>query len=170
MPPRELIEKVLEAGRFAPTASNRQTIRFIVITKPEVLDTLARLVREETARLEGRDPASAANDSKAFHYHAPALIVTTNKIGYANALTDSSCALENMMVAANALDLGSCWVNQIRKFTDAEAVRAYMYTLGMPEDEAVTGSLALGYAADGLPNREPLPRTGNPFSWITDED
>ena len=47
-----------------------------------------------------------------FHYGAPVYIVTANKMGYGNAMADSACALENMMIAANALDLGSCWINQ----------------------------------------------------------
>ena len=79
---------------------------------------------------------------------------------------DSACALENMMVAANALDLGSCWINQLHWLTDHEAIHAYMTKLGLEENETVTGGLILGYGAGGAPVRGELKRTGNPVTWI----
>ena len=41
-----------------------------------------------------------------------------------------------------------------------------MEGLGLGEDETITGGLIVGYAADGEPLREPLPRTGNPVTWV----
>ena len=175
LPPMELIEKVIEAGRAAPSGSNSQTTHFIVITKREVLTELTKLVQAEFAKMEvGPDTyVSLRNSITAsmagryyFHYNAPVLIVTANRIGYGNALADSACALENMMIAANALDLGSCWINQLRWLTDNEAVRAYMEGLGLADNEYITGGLILGYGYDGAPVRTELPRTGNPVTWI----
>ena len=45
-----------------------------------------------------------------FNYGAPALIVLTKSQGYANNFADVSCAMQNMMLACNEPDLGSCWV------------------------------------------------------------
>jgi nitroreductase len=101
-----------------------------------------------------------------FHYHAPVLIVTANRKGYGNALADSACVLENMMIAGNALDLGSVWINQLHWLDESPAVREYLYGLGLSENETVTGGLALGYPEAGLPNREMLARTGNPVTWV----
>ena len=177
VPEKELIEKVIEAGRYAPSGGNSQTTHFLVITDPEVLKELAWIVQTAFAKMEIRENtyASLKNSINAsrrggyvFHYNTPVLIVTANKKGYGNAMADSACALENMMIAANALDLGSCWINQLHWLDEDEAVREYLYGLGLAEDETVTGALSLGYAADGLPNRTPLPRTGNPLTWITD--
>lgn len=174
-PQRELIEKVVEAGRAAPSGSNSQTTHLIVITNPETLSELAALVRAEFAKMEAGSETyvslrNAINASKrgeyVFHYHAPLLIVTANKKGYGNAIADSACALENMMIAANALDLGACWINQLHWLTDNEAVRRYMTALGLAEDETITGGLILGYGADGLPVREERIRTGNPVTWV----
>ena len=81
-------------------------------------------------------------------------------------MADSACALENMMIAANALDLGACWINQLHWLTDHEAVRAYMGGLGLAEDETITGGLILGYGFDGSPVRTELERTGNPVTWV----
>ena len=175
MPPRELIEQVVEAGRFAPSGSNSQSTHFIVITDPAVLLSLADAVRSAFAGMELSDDLyiSLRNSVKAaksgnyvFHYNAPVLIVVANRRGYGNAMADSSCALENMMIAANALDLGSCWINQLHWLDEDPTIRARMYELGLGEEETITGGLILGYPASGLPERTPLERKGNPVTWI----
>ena len=174
IPPRDLIEKVIEAGRHAPSGHNNQTTHFIVITDQKVLSELADMVREAFASMEVKEDmyismknaiANAKKGGHAFHYNAPVLIVVTNRIGYGNAMADSACALENMMVAANALDLGTCWINQLHWLDDNPTIRKYMYNLGLEENETITGAMILGYAADGLPERKPLERKGNPVTW-----
>ncbi|MBQ4513467.1 MAG: nitroreductase family protein [Anaerolineaceae bacterium] len=175
LPDQLLIEKVIEAGRYAPSGGNSQTTHFIIITKPDILDEIAWIVQTAFAKMQIQPNTyqslqNSINASKRgnyiFHYNTPVLIVTANKKGYGNAMADSACALENMMIAANALDLGSCWINQLHWLDEDEAVREYFYGLGLEEDETVTGALALGYPADGLPNRKALPRTGNPVTWV----
>ena len=174
-PPKELIDTVIQAGRAAPSGSNSQTTHFIVITRRETLDALAKLVCEAFAAMEEKTDMyvslrNSINRAKSgqyvFHYGAPVLIVTANRKGYGNALADSACALENMMIAANALDLGSCWINQLHWLDDDESIRAFMEHLGLGVDETITGGLILGYGADGAPVREPLSRHGNPVTWI----
>ena len=170
-----MIEQVIEAGRAAPSGANSQTTHMIVITKRKVLDELAPMVQEAFAAMEVgpeayvslRHSVSAAKRSGyVFHYGAPVLIVTANRKGYGNAMADSACALENMMIAANALDLGSCWINQLHWLDKDVRVRSYLEKLGLKEDETVTGGLILGYGHDGLPVRSELKRTGNPVTWI----
>ena len=177
LPPRALIEQVVEAGRCAPSGGNSQTTHFIVITRRETLDALAAAAQAAFAGMElGPDTyVSLRNSIQAskrgnyvFHYGAPVLIVTANKKGYGNALADSACALENMMIAANALDLGACWINQLHWLTEDADIRARMEALGLAEDETITGGLILGYGADGLPERRPLERRGNPVTWVED--
>ena len=177
LPPRAVIEKIIEAGRAAPSGSNSRTTHLIVITRQDVLSELAVMVQEAFAAMEtGPETyvslrhavSSAKKGGYVFHYGAPVLIVTANRKGYGNALADSACVLENMMIAANALDLGACWINQLHWLDEDEAVREYLYGLGLQEDETVTGALALGFSAEGLPNRSPLPRTGNPVTWISE--
>jgi len=175
----EQIKAVIEAGRAAPSGGNSQTTHFIVITRKAVLSELAALVQAEFAKMEAGPDTYASlvhsiRASKAggyvFHYNAPVLIVTANRIGYGNALADSACALENMMIAANAMDMGSCWINQLHWLTDNPAVRAYMTGLGLADDETITGGLILGYGFGGKPLREALPRTGNPVTWVLDPE
>lgn len=175
-----LLRQIVEAGRYAPSGGNSQTTRFFVITDGAVLTELAALVKAEFSRMEVtpgmyRSLAGAIRASKGeryvFHYGAPALIVTANKADYGNNIADCACALENMMLMANALDLGSCWINQLRWLNESEAVNAVFRRYGLREDERIYGAVSIGWAAteDGLPPRVPLERTGNPVTVIGEE-
>ncbi len=171
------LDQVLEAGRYAPSGGNCQTTHFIVIKQKAVLDKLADLARQEFAKMEIEENTyfslvKSIQASKAgiyvFHYNAPVLIVTANRKDYGNNMADCSCALENMMIMANALDLGSCWINQLRWLNENPVLLTYMKELGLKEEERVYGALALGYAdtPDKLPVRTPLPRKGNPVTMV----
>ena len=174
---KEKLEQVIEAGRFAPSGGNNQTTHFIVIQNTAVLTELARIAREEFAKME-LAPDTYASLAKAiqlskkgsyvFHYNAPVLILTANRIGYGNNMADCSCAVENMMLMANALDLGSCWINQINWLNENPAMVAYLKRLGMQDGETVYVSMALGYpdSEDGLPFRRVVERKGNPVTFI----
>jgi len=175
--PRELPEQIVEAGRYAPSGGNNQTGHFLVVTDPAVLARLAEMAQEAFAGMEitestYRSLAFAIQAAKrggyVFHYHAPALIIAANKKDYGNNMADTASALENMMLMANALDLGSCWINQLRWLNEDPALLAYERELGLAEDERVYGAVAVGFAdtPDGLPERTPLPRTGNRVEYI----
>ncbi len=175
--PQEVLDKVIEAGRQAPSGKHKNQSRFIVIRKKEVLQELIALVQQEFAKMEvtpenddnfGGAIRAAKKGGYVFMYNAPVLIVVANKRDYGNKYADVSCAMQNMMLAANALDLGSCWINQLRWLQDNPVLRAYLQKLGMAEDEEVCASLSIGYpnTPDGLPGRRVMPVTGNPVVYI----
>lgn len=173
----EKISQIIEAGRYAPSGGNNQTTHFLVVQKKEILDELAQIVKNEFAKMELTQDMykSLANSIRAskgekyiFHYNAPVLIITANKKDYGNNMADCACALENMMLMANALDLGSCWINQLKWLNENEAVFNYLMGLGLKDDERVFGAAAVGYAdtVDGKPLRTPLERKGNLVTMI----
>lgn len=175
--PQEVLDKVIEAGRQAPSGKHKNQSRFIVIRKKEVLQELIALVQQEFAKMEvtpenddnfGGAIRAAKKGGYVFMYNAPVLIVVANKRDYGNKYADVSCAMQNMMLAANALDLGSCWINQLRWLQDNPVLREYLQKLGMAEDEEVCASLSIGYpdTPDGLPGRRVMPVTGNPVVYI----
>lgn len=175
--PQEVLDKVIEAGRQAPSGKHKNQSRFIVIRKKEVLQELIALVQQEFAKMEvtqenddnfGGAIRAAKKGGYVFMYNALVLIVVANKKDYGNKYADVSCAMQNMMLAANALDLGSCWINQLRWLQDNPVLRAYLQKLGMAEDEEVCASLSIGYpdTPDGLPGRRVMPVTGNPVVYI----
>ena len=170
--PEEQLNQIIEAGRFAPSGGNCQSTHFIVIKNRDILTLLADLVQQEFAKMEitpglYKSIVNSINASKkgnyVFHYNAPVLIITANQKDYGNNIADCACALENMMLMANALNFGSCWINQLKWLNENPVILECMKKLGMDESERVYGALAVGYpdTEDGLPNRDPLARTGN---------
>ena len=174
---REKLEKVIEAGRYAPSGGNNQTSHFLVVQAPAVMEKLIALAEAAFARMEADENTypSLRNSilvSKkggyAFTYHAPVLVIVANRKDYGNNMADSVAAIENMMIAANALDLGSCYINQLYWLNEEPSLLAYLRELGMKENERVYASMVLGYAAteNGIPNRKPLERKGNETTFI----
>lgn len=177
MVPKEMLDAVVEAGRYAPSGGNSQSTHFIVVKNKEVLNKLANLAKEEFAKMEaGPDTykslvhsiTASKSGNYIFHYNCPVLIITANKKEYGNNIADCACALENMMLMANSLNLGSVWINQLRWLNENPSILKAMKELGMEDDERVYGALALGYpdTVDGLPVRTALDRTGNKVTCI----
>ena len=173
----ETLTEIIEAGRYAPSGGNSQTNRFFVITDEEVLKQVADIARDAFSKMEVyegmyRSLQSSIMQSKngnyVFHYNAPCLIVLANRKVYGNNMADVACALENMMIAANAKDLGSCYVNQLKWLNENEDILKVFTEFGLKGDERIYGSLAIGYpdTADGLPERRQIPRKGNEVIYI----
>lgn len=161
--PQELLEQVLEAGRYAPSGKNVQAAHFLVIENRAILDRLAVLVREAFQEAGVKRP-----EGYIFHYDPKVLIVLCNRTDNVNNLADTGCALENMMLMASELELGSCWINQLKDLNGNEAINAYLYSLGMGKEERAYGALALGYpdSKTGLPEHTPKERTGNRVTYV----
>ena len=120
---QEKLDKLLEAGRQAPSGGNNQTSHFFVIRNREVLDKLIEMTEKAFSGMEITENTYASikhsivaskKGGYVVCYNAPVLIVVANRKNYGNNIADCACAIENMMVAANALDLGSCWINQLK--------------------------------------------------------
>lgn len=154
-PSRSVITAVVEAGRHAPSSRNRQMNKFYVITDPEILSAISRISAEHLEGWAGKDCL----------YGAPVLVLVTNRRENICALQDSACAMENMMLAAAGLGVGSCWLNQPFHLRDHEAMLALLDSIGVSRDEVACGSLALGYPRGELfPGRQTI--RGNPMVWV----
>ena len=173
----EKLQQIVEAGRFGPTGGNAQGNHFFVISNATVLMMLKDMVQTAFAKMELRDDLykSLKNSimlsqkgNYSFSYNAPVLIVVANKKDYGNNMADVACAVENMMLAANELDLGSCYINQLKWLNEEPSIRGYLGTLGLKDDERVYASVAIGYAdtESGLPNRTEALRIGNEVVFV----
>ena len=173
----EKLQQIVEAGRFGPTGGNAQGNHFFVISKIETLMVLKELVQNAFAKMELRDDLYKSLKNSimlsqkghySFSYNAPVLIVVANKKDYGNNMADVACAVENMMLAANELDLGSCYINQLKWLNEEPSIRGYLGTLGLKDDERVYASVAIGYpdTETGLPNRAESPRVGNEVVFV----
>ncbi len=174
---QEKLDRILEAGRQAPSGGNNQTSHFFVIRNRDVLDKLIAMTEKAFADMEVTENTYASmrhsitasrKGGYVFCYNAPVLIVAANRKDYGNNIADCACALENMMVAANALDLGTCWINQLKWLNEEPEIVEYLRGFGLKEEERVYGAVAVGYPATdtGLPNRNLMILKGNEVTWI----
>jgi nitroreductase len=97
---KNIIEKIIEAGQWAPTACNFQGYRFIVIDNPELF-----------ARITRRGAADFLKDVK------QAILVLydnqTDNFEYKDYIQSASAAIQNMLLKAHALQVGTCWINHL---------------------------------------------------------
>ena len=174
---QEKLDRILDAARQAPSGGNNQTCHFIVIRSPQVLGKLIAMTEAAFAKMEIAEDtyaslkhaiAASKKGGYVFCYNAPVLIVAANRRDYGNNMADCACAIENMMVAANALDLGSCWINQLRWLNEEPSLVEYLQSLGMKENERVYGAVIVGTPAtdSGLPNRNLMAQKGNEVTYV----
>ena len=130
--PEELLQAVLEAGR------GRQSPTIIAVTSEGYRQKISEL-----------NAAVLGSDSDPY-YGAPVIILVLAD-GTANTFVeDGSCVLENMMLAAASLGLGSVWVHREREIFDSEEGKALLQAWGLPETLRGVGSIALGYPAGAI--------------------
>lgn len=167
------VARIVEAGQLAPSGHNMQTAHFVVVQQAAVLEELRLVVREAFAGMETpADPhdmkSTAIRLSKKgsynFMYNPPTFVIAANKRGYGNAMADTALALGNMMLLAQEIGIGSCWINQLRWLCDNEKVQAALEKLGIGRDEVVCGGLALGYCDQ--PERPATVIKGNRVDYI----
>ena len=173
--PEAILNEIVEAGRYAPSANNRQATNFYIITNAEKLARLKGVVTAALAETEAQEGMSStllklikrAKEGAGeidVTYGAPALIVTTNTKGSPNAIADCSCALQNMMLAASVNQIANVWVNQFHQLRETLPVKEFFASLGVTEGEEICGALALGYSEKI--ETSPLPRTGFSVTYI----
>lgn len=128
----EVLQQILEAGRQAPSAANKQPIRFIVVKDHDILKNLCDTLLSR------------------FVKYAPLAIVgcadVTSLLTGKWAVVDATIAMQNMVIAAWALGVGSCWIGACNE----EKVKAL---LKIPDKWKVVALLTFGYPAE-----QPIPR------------
>ena len=129
----ELIDEVLKAGTYAPTGMNRQSPIIIAITNKEVRDKLSKL----NAKIMGSniDP----------FYGAPVVLVVLADKSYPSYIYDGSNVMENMMIAAKSLGLGTCWIHRAKEEFETEEGKEILKSLGITGDYEGIGNCILGY-------------------------
>lgn len=140
----EELKAVLEAGTYAPTSRGMQA-PYIVAVQNEAL-------RRKLAAMNARIMGVTSNP----YYDAPTYVLVFAPAEAHNPIQDGSCILENMMLAAHAIGLGSCWIHREREMFGTEEGKALMKKWGLPDGLMGIGALALGYPAEAP--AQPKPR------------
>ena len=119
--PAELIEVILECGKFAPSAMNVQPWHFTVVTKREVLDEINKEVKTVMAtQTDDYSRTNSANPAYDTFRTAPMAIFASGMINAKYGESDSANAIENMALAAHSLGLGSCYIASFRRAFEGE--------------------------------------------------
>ncbi|MBQ1466635.1 MAG: nitroreductase [Eubacteriaceae bacterium] len=152
MVPDEVIEKIIQAGTYAPTGMGKQSPIIIAVTNREVRDKLSAL---NASVMGGKgDP----------FYGAPVVLVVLADKSIPTYLYDGSLVMGNLMLAAHDLGVGSCWIHRAKEEFASEEGKAILKELGIEGDYEGIGNCILGYA-DG-PEPEAKPRKENYAYWI----
>ena len=136
----EQLNAVLEAGTYAPTSRGLQSPFIVAIQNDELKARLAQM----NAEIMG----VTTNP----YYDAPTYVLVFVPADAPNGIQDASLVLENMMLAAHAQGLGSCWIHREREMFATEEGKNLMKLWNLPEGLVGIGALALGY-----PDGEPSP-------------
>ena len=136
----EQLNAVLEAGTYAPTSRGLQSPFIVAIQNEELKARLAKM----NAEIMG----VTTNP----YYDAPTYVLVFVPSDALNGIQDASLVMENMMLAAHAQGLGSCWIHREREMFATEEGKELMKQWGLPEGLVGIGALALGY-----PDAEPSP-------------
>ena len=137
LPPAELIDRVIEAGCYAPSGMGKQSAIIIAVTDKETRDRLSKM----NAGIMG-----AAIDP---FYGAPVVLIVLADKNIPTFRYDGSLVLGNLMNAAHALGLGSCWIHRAKEEFESEEGKEILRKLGITGDYEGIGHCVLGYPAEG---------------------
>lgn len=142
--PDDVLDTILNVGLYAPSAMNCQESVMVAVRDKETRDLLSKLNARVMMSYDGSDP----------FYGAPCVVVVFAKKA-PNAEKDGSLVMANLMEAANALGIGSCWINRADKMFEFEEGKELLKKWGLSDEWLGIGNCILGYPAD---EPKPTPR------------
>lgn len=129
----DLMEKIVRAGQFAPSGMNRQIYAFVVVKDEELVAKLSKM------------NADAMNSTSDPFYGAKSLIIVFADTNAPTYLYDGALAMGNLMNAANALGVDSCWIHRAKEVFETTEGKEMKKTWGLPESYEGIGHCILGY-------------------------
>lgn len=127
--PQDVLARIMEAARLAPSWANKQCWRYVIVDDPAVLDRAAAMAKNFGAPMMvvlcGDPSASGQRDGKDYY------------------LVDAAISMEHLVLAAAAEGLGTCWV--AGRIDEAGLKKE----LGIPDNLRVIATTPLGYPSDG---------------------
>lgn len=159
--PADDLNAILEAGAYAPSGMHYETWHFTAVRNTVKLEELNERIKGAFAKSDDKHLRERGHsETYCCYYHAPTLVIVSNEPKQWWAGMDCACAIENMFLAATSLGIASCWINQLGTTCDDPEVRAYLTSLGVPENHKVYGCVALGYKAEGALLKEKTVKAG----------
>ncbi|MEA4966307.1 MAG: nitroreductase [Oscillospiraceae bacterium] len=129
----DALQQILEAGLYAPAGKGKQSTAFVVVQDRETVEKLSRM--NAAVLGGGGDP----------FFGAPTVIVVLADRSVGTCVEDGSVALCNLMNAAHALGLGSCWIHRAGPVFASEEGKEMLKKWGVEGDYIGVGHCILGY-------------------------
>ena len=152
MPPRDVVAAVCEAGTYAPTGRGKQSPIILAVTDKTLRDRLSRM-----------NAAIMGTEGDPF-YGAPVVLVVLADRTVPTAHYDGCSVMCQLVNAAQAVGLASCWIHRAKEEFDSEEGKAILRELGITGDYVGIGHCVLGYAAQPLPPAPP--RKADYIHWV----
>lgn len=150
--PQDVLDRILEAGTYAPTAMGLQSPIILCVTNKEMRDRLSKM------------NAAVMNGTNDPFYGAPVVLVVLADRSVGPYLYDGSLVMGNLLNAAHAEGVGSCWIHRAKEEFETEEGKQILRDLGIEGDYEGIGHCILGYEA--APCAEPKPRKENYVYYI----
>lgn len=182
--PGERIEDIIEVGRYAPSALNKQPWKFIVVTNRGSIKRLSDIVKSVAAKTfrflpvlkifkrELRDQQvisaikkTVSSDTDTVFFNAPLLIlIVSNKDAGPYACKDCALASQNMMLYAHSLEIGSCFIGRADFLMRSKEAKDI---IGLPPRHKIQAAIIFGY----IPHENQTPvtptrRGDNIINWV----
>lgn len=139
----EELQAILEAGSWAPSAHNTQPWHFTVIQNEEFINYISNYSKKVMAESPVEWIAKFGRSRQSIFYHAPTVVIVSGKKSEMfNPVADCSAAIQNMLLAAESLHIGSCWVGFAMFFFDN---KDEVEKLRLPEGYEPLYAVCLGY-------------------------
>ena len=132
----EQLDAILKAGTFAPTGMGLQSPMIVVLQKPEDVAYYQEL------NALGRSGAQT-------FYGAPTVCIVFGDKNCEFCKDDANLVIGNMLNAANAVGVDSCYIWRARQVFESEEGKALMKKWGVPENFCGVGNVILGYGVEG---------------------
>jgi len=150
------LQKILQAGQFAPSAKNQHLCHFTVVQNQNILHKINKVIQQHflnsgMPELEAR----AKTENFSPFYHAPTLIIVSADEKAIAPQADGSLALGNFFLSAHSLGIGSVWIHSVRSLFDSAEGKALNTELNIPTGYTIIGSGAFGYNAGKVPSASP---------------
>jgi nitroreductase len=158
------LQAIVTAGLQAPSGHNSQSWYMVAVQNPELIDEMSEGSKREMQKMPVGWIADLGQNSE-YHifYHAPTVVVVAARTDAISPVPDACAAIQNMLIAAESLGVGSCWMGFARfYFTSEEARRR----IGLPEGYEVHYAVALGIRPDDLQLEPPQKKFAAYFHTI----
>lgn len=149
--PQDVLERIVEAGTYAATGMGKQSPIIVAVTNRALRDRLSRM------------NAAVMGGSGDPFYGAPVVLVVLADKSIGTHVYDGSLVMGNLMLAAHAEGVASCWIHRTKEEFESEEGRQILRDLGIEGDYEGIGHCILGYADGEEP--QPKPRKASYVYW-----